>query len=92
MITAGVIIYALGWAIMSLFGAFAWIMGLGFNQDNMNTFFYEQCKLTVTVFCLIWFWPIAVPIGMYVQASEEKRWQKANEKYRKEQNEKIWKD
>lgn len=82
MILAVLIVYGIGWCITSLFGFFAWIMGLGFNQDNMDTFFLEQIKLTVTVFFLIWFWPIAVPIAMYIQHREDKAIALRNALYR----------
>jgi hypothetical protein len=92
MITAALIVYGVGWCIMSLFGFTAWILGFGFNQDNMDTFLIEQTKLTITMFFLIWFWPIAVPIGMYIQHREDKAIALRNALYRERKNKEIWKD
>lgn len=91
MTTALLIVYGIGWLIMSLFGGFAWLLGLGFNQDNMATFAIEQAKLTVTVFLLIWFWPIAVPIGLYVQRREDKAIAYRNKLYRERKAKEVFK-
>ena len=72
MVIAALIAYGIGWLVMSLICGFMWFLGLGFNQDNMSTFAVEQAKLTVTVFFLIWFWPIAIPIVWYIQRREDK--------------------
>lgn len=64
--------YGLGWLVMSLIAGLGWLLGLGFNQDNMSTFAIEQAKLTIMTFFLIWFWPIAVPIVWYIQRREDK--------------------
>lgn len=82
MILAALIVYGIGWLIMSLIGGFAWLLGLGFNQDNMATFATEQAKLTVTVFFLIWFWPIAIPVAWYIQRREDKAIAYRNALYR----------
>ncbi|ASR75604.1 hypothetical protein SEA_MILDRED21_247 [Streptomyces phage Mildred21] len=82
MITAALIVYGIGWLIMSLIGGFAWLLGLGFNQDNMSTFAFEQAKLTITMFFLIWFWPIAIPIVWYIQRREDKAIALRNALYR----------
>lgn len=82
MITAALIVYGIGWCIMSVIGFVAWILGFGFNQDNMSTFASEQAKLTVTVFFLIWFWPIALPIAWYIQRREDKAIALRNALYR----------
>lgn len=82
MITAALIVYGIGWLIMSAIGGFSWLLGLGFNQDNMATFAVEQAKLTIAVFCLIWFWPIAIPVTILIQNREDKAIALRNELYR----------
>lgn len=82
MITAALIVYGIGWGIMSVIGGTMWLLALGFNQDNMGTFAIEQAKMTAAVFCLIWFWPIAIPIVMYIQHREDKAIALRNALYR----------
>jgi biotin transporter BioY len=82
MITAALIVYGIGWVVMALVGGVAWLLGLGFNQDNMSTFAVEQAKLTIAVFCLIWFWPIAVPVTILIQNREDKAIALKNALYR----------
>ncbi|QNN98445.1 membrane protein [Streptomyces phage LilMartin] len=89
--TAALIVYGIGWVIMSLIGGFMWLLGFGFNQDNMATFAYEQAKLTMATFFLIWFWPIAIPTLMLIQKRDERRIAERNRIYREKQMEKVFK-
>lgn len=86
MITALLIVYGIGWLIMSVICGFLWFLGLGFNQDNMATFATEQAKLTLATFCLIWFWPIAIPVTIYIQKREDKAVALRNALYRERMN------
>jgi hypothetical protein len=78
MITAAIVIYSIGWLICSLIFGFAWLFGLGMNQDNMSTFLYEQGRLTIITFVSIWFWPVAIPAFIFITRNDEKKLKASN--------------
>lgn len=76
-----IIIYAVGWAICSLFFGFGFLMTIGFAQDNMDTFYSAVAKMFFVSFFGIWFWPIAVPILIWNSNRDMKRTNQRNKEY-----------
>lgn len=74
-------IYGVGWLFCSLCFGFSFLLGLGFNQDNMDTFFSESVKLFFVCLFGIWFWPIALPILGWHSNKDNKRIKQSNEQY-----------
>jgi hypothetical protein len=74
-------IYGAGWLICSLVFGFAFILGMGFNQDNMDTFVSGTIKLFFICLFGIWLWPIAIPIFTWTSHQSDKRIAESNKIY-----------